>query len=368
MGGSYGPKPKTIPSWQREDTAPLVSPEDKTSRIPDKNAASNPREPLLEQATKFLENEDIRNTSIERKSSFLELKGLTEDEIADLVHEEQEEIEHAPEAEVMEDYGIDKEEVSQTQSARRLRDVSAPESPSTLSDEAPSSRKDVPPIITYPEFLIHSQKPPPLITARRLFTALYVATGAAATVYGTSKYIVEPMVESLTTARHSLFETATSNLDTLNSKLESAVSKIPQLSTQPGDDISDVVSNTSDAARFYNRSAATQTSPRLSRSTSSTSMEDLEAASACQTQENTVTEIFKGLKDIQPTDAKSPINTSIRDLRQYLDELPRMNTSQNGKLWEKSKPDEYAKLKAEIRGVKGVLLSARNFPSSAVVR
>lgn len=368
MGDSEGPKPKAIPSWQLNDAATSGPSQESTSPPPDKMATPNPREPLLKQATKFLEDEDIRNAPIERKRSFLESKGLTEHDISDLLQEGQEEVDHGPEAEVMEDYGIDREEISHLQSTKRITNVTNQDKPSTLLEDPPRPTKDVPPIITYPEFLIHSKKPPPLITARRLLSTLYLAFGAAASIYGASKYVVEPMIESLTAARHSLSETASGNLDTLNAKLESAVSKIPEGSRKPDDHGSDVDSISSDPARFFNRSTATQTSPHLSRSASSTSSEDVHLASPSQLQENSVMEIHKKLADIQPVDATSLVKTSISDLRKYLDGLPRVDSIQNGKLWEKPRSDEYTKLKAEIRGVKGVLLSARNFPSSAAVR
>lgn len=375
MGDPEGPKPKSIPSWQLNDAATTGPSQESISSSSHKDEAPNPREPLLKQAAKFLEDEDIQNAPIERKRSFLESKGLTEPEISDLLQEVQGEVEHGPESEVMEDYGIDREDISHLQSMGRTLNPTGQESPSSLPEGSPQPsqdsrrpKKDVPPIITYPEFLIHSKKPPPLITARSLLTTLYVASGVAATIYGTSKYIVEPMIESLTAARHSLSESASSHLETLNSKLESAVSKIPAGSHPPDEDGSDVESIDSDPARFFNRSTATQTSPHLSRSMSSASSVDVQPASPNQLQEDIVMEIYKKLADIQPMDATSLVKPSISDLRKYLDSLPHVNATLNGKLWEKPKPDEYTKLKAEIRGVKGVLLSARNFPSSAAVR
>lgn len=374
MGNPEGPKPKAIPSWRLNDTATSGPSQESISESSGKTATPNPREPLLKQATKFLENEDIQESPIERKRIFLESKGLTEHEILDLLQEGQEEVEHGPEAEVMEDYGIDREEISHLQSTKTTSNAAGQEPPSTLREDSPQPStdllrptRDVPPIITYPEFLIHSKKAAPLITARSLLTVLYVASGAAATIYGSSKYIVEPMIESLTAARHSLFETASGDLDTLNSKLESAVSKIPAGSHQPDEDGSDGESVNSDPARFFNRSTATQTSPHLSRSTSSISSEVVQLAPS-QLQENSVKEIYNRLTDIQSMDTASLVKISISDLRKYLDGLPRVDAIQNGKLWEKPKSDEYTKLKAEIRGVKGVLLSARNFPSSAAVR
>ena len=157
MGVSEGPKPKTIPSWQFKDAATLESSEENTLQSPDENTTSNPREYLLKQATKFLEDGDIRNAPIERKRFFLGSKGLSAEEISDLLHEEQDEMEHAPEAEVMEDYGIDKEELSQHQSAKRRPSAPDQESLSALPVDPAWKPKDEPPIITYPEFLIHSK-------------------------------------------------------------------------------------------------------------------------------------------------------------------------------------------------------------------
>jgi len=375
MDDHDGPKPKTAPSWQRNDSTTSDPLQDTTSPSSDNVATLETREALLKQATKFLEDEDIRNAPVERRTSFLKSKGLTEHEISHLLQEGQVDVEHIPEVEVMEDYGVDRGDDSPLQSTNKILNTTEPEPPATrlksspqTQEDLPQPKKEIPPIITYPEFLIHSRKPPPLITARRLLTTFYVATGAATTIYGTSKYVVEPMIESLTAVRHSLFETASGNLDTLNSKLESAVSKIPEGSHQPDDDGSDVESMSSDPARFYNRSTATQTSPHLSRSTSLTSSPGLQPVSPNQLQEDGITEIYNKLTGIQLMNTSSLLETSISDLRKYLDGLPHLDSTQSGKLWEKSKPDEYSKLKAEIRGVKGVLLSARNFPSSVAVR
>lgn len=367
MGDAEGPKAKTIPSWQMKDTTTSEDHPKTVDQPTDEKSAPDSRESLIHQASRFLEDEGIRDAPVERKRDFLGSKGLSEQEISNLLQEEQEEVEYAPEAEVMEDYGIDKEEVAQLQSARRASSTPKQSTSTTQSGDTLPPSKDVPPIITYPEFLIHSHKPPPLVTARRLLTTLYVSTGAAATVYGTSKHIVEPMIEALSVARHSLSETACTNLDILNSKLENAVSKLPETLSERSDAGSDVESVSSDPARFFNRSAATQTSPHLSRSTSASSVTS-QPILPIQSQENTINEIYKQLADFADSDATSSIKSSISDLQHYLEGLPQENSTQNRKMWEKPKSDEYTKLKAEIRGVKGVLLSAKNFPSSAAVR
>ena len=365
MSDSGGPKSKGIPSWQRQE--PLNLPEQPDNTPPQEQAEQQPPEPrasLIEKAAKFLEEDSTRDAPIERKKLFLESKGLTETEIDDLL-----EIQHTPEAAVMEDYGIERQEASQpTPGTTSLEPVTTSVPPERPPD-APS--KDTPPIITYPEFLLHAQKPVPLITANRLLTSLYIVSGTAATIYGTSKYIVEPMVESLTSARHFLFESAGANMIALNKKLESAVSKVPEIPPHSKEEDSDTDSISSDGARFFNRSAGTQTSPHLSRSNSSTSSDPDEALSPTQDHTSALLEIHSKLSDLLPTDGEpvNPLRDSISELRAYLEKLPYANSlNLGGKVGKKREMDAVANLKAEIRGVKGVLLSARNFPSGVAAR
>ena len=378
MSDSEGSKSKRIPSWQLEK--PPESPENTPPQISGERSGNDEaRQSLLKSAAKFLEDKDIRDAPVERKKSFLDSKGLTEDEIQSLLQNYDQE-QHTPEAEVMEDYGIEKEiQQLQASTPNRIREPAVPadqtietssSSPSASEKDETLSTKATPPIITYPEFLLHSQKPPPLITARRLMITLYVASGVAATVYGTSKYLVEPMIESLTSARHSLAETVARNLQNLNLQLENAVSKSPEALVnhheEPG---SDSESIDSDPSRFFNRSAGTQTSPQRSRSPSSTMSDSSTPSISSHSHESTLLAIQSKLSGLQSAETVNPVKDSISDLQRFLDDLPQSHAKQGtGKLWEKAKPDEYGKLKAEIRGVKGVLLSARNFPSSASVR
>lgn len=367
MSDSEGPKSKSIPSWQRQEpsTSPKQPDNNNTPpQEPPEHEPSEPRASLIENASKFLEDDSIRDAPIERKKSFLESKGLSESEIDDLLP-----IQHTPEAAVMEDYGIDRQETSQPTHPTAPQNPSASNPPQQSPPAAPS--KENPPIITYPEFLLHAQKPSPLITANRLLTSLYIASGAAATIYGTSKYVVEPMVSSLTSARHSLFQGAVADIDALNEKLESAVSKIPEIPLCSKEDESDIESLSSDGARFFNRSAGTQTSPRLSRSQSSTSTEPDEAFSSTQEHTSALLGIHSQLSDLLPTDGEltNPLDDSVGELRAYLEKLPHANSMYlGGKTGKKGETDAVANMKAEIRGVKGVLLSARNFPSGVAAR
>lgn len=235
-----------------------------------------------------------------------------------------------------------------------------------------TSSPDIPPIITYPEFLIHTQKLPPLITVNRLLSSLYLVTASAASIYGTSKYIVNPMVESLSAARHSLFETTNSNLRTLAEKLDQIVSLVPGTAA-PGKVLSqetDDSSTVSDPAEFFHRSAATQTTPRLSRSLSSISSQAPGPMPPTRDQLLRLQTLHAHLSDLLTSndaqmDSSQQVKGHVNDLQNYLDSLAYGSLmTPNGLPGDSWKEDEISKVKAEIRSVKGVLLSARNFPSS----
>lgn len=71
----------TPPLWQR-DTSPsdVLLTEDDSVKHPQSN-----RKPLVEQATKFLSEDGIRDAPADRKKSFLRSKGLNEREIDKLL-------------------------------------------------------------------------------------------------------------------------------------------------------------------------------------------------------------------------------------------------------------------------------------------
>ncbi len=237
--------------------------------------------------------------------------------------------------------------------------------------ESTSPHADTPPIITYPEFLLHAQKPPPLITAQRILNTFYVATGAAATVYGTSKFVINPMLDSLITARHSLFETASTNLKTLNEKLEKTVSSVPSTPIPASNDPSSIHDEDADteATEFFHRSTATQTSPSLSRSNSSVSSQAPQTPpSSTSTQSIKLQTLHSQLSSLMPSsEPDNTLETRLSDLQTYLGGMAYGGNLQNGKVGGEEM-DEVSKVKAEIRGVKGVLLSARNFPSGVGTR
>lgn len=348
MSESKNTKGKAIPSWQQTpaEESPVKTKDTTQLPLPQQLDA---RTPLIEKACKFLQDDEIRDASKERKMTFLESKDLTETEIAQLLDTDRAERPTAP---------------SNTTET-------PPQNPDSnvVSDSSPASRQDGPPIITYPEFLLHSQKPPPLITAQRLLTTLYIVSGAAATIYGTSKYIVEPMIESLSSARHSVFESASTNVSVLNEKLEGAVSTVPDIAKGIQDpDDSDIESVSSDPARHFSRTVATQTTPQLSRSASSSSLSSAPTPPApISHHAEHLSRLHQGLSDLKPSsDLDDPVRDSLQELQDYLQGLPWQASVNKGSKFDSG--DSIARVKADIKGVKGALLSARSFPAGSAGR
>ncbi|KAL8733779.1 MAG: hypothetical protein Q9181_003461, partial [Wetmoreana brouardii] len=352
------PKPKkaSVPDWQQEEAPALPETSDQDSESPEKHADPlPPRTALLQQASKFLNEDEIKDAPAERKVAFLQSKGLTEEETHRLLEQPSN----------VADVGVKGAELEHSEAAS----PQAPQREDSISHRtSPSSTKDIPPIITYPEFLIHSRKPPSLITASRLINTFYLFSGAAAAVYGTSKYIAQPMLESLTAARHSLLEAAQTNLDTLNDKLEKNISIIPrgvsELRRQEAeegeeDNGSEV---TEDMAALFCRTVGTQTSPSHSPSTSlsssiSSTARQPDATLTHQSSLHTLHTSLSALLPSKDTDRNNVIS-QLDDLKTYLDSL-----AYSSLYTQESKDNAVSKFKAEIRGVKGVLLNARNFPA-----
>ena len=240
-----------------------------------------------------------------------------------------------------------------------------------------------PPIITYPEFLVDAHKPPPLITPGRIVNTAYIAGALAFLTYGASKYLISPMTQSLTEARHDFSEHSQSKLDEFNDRLGKIVSRQPEpKKAQPEADVDDVDSITSDPTELYHRDMGTQTSPELSREASS------DSSNPVTVQKDTVTKHEERLKIINSHfnelisgagavgDANKDRQDSVNSLRHYLDNL--LYGSVGSSVWEmgangqtvpgveskKGENNAIEELKKEIRGVKGVLLSAKRFPSA----
>lgn len=390
------PKPSkaSIPSWQlahkseqpKADEAkanqpplemPTTAPIDATAGVKDEPN----EEPVLSgQAAKFLEDPMIKDASRERKAAFLQSKGVKQDDIERLLPRKSQ----SQASEMTED------------EPRVVHSSSSSESKTTQQPTAvgqQARRRDVPPIVTYPEFMLQSTKPPPLVTTQRLMYTAYLTGGLAATMYGLSKHIIEPMTETLTAARHEFLAHSASHVDDLNSRLEKAVSTLPsELKRNSKSLISDQDEEPpsptdSDPTELFHRDIGTQTSPTLSRRQSKTSLSSSEAnGDTTNHQESRLKSLKDHVSDLSSSSeahqvVASDLNQTVGDLSSYLTEMSYSSPyysygygaldgrgvgsfTNNGDNDAKKKEDAIDALKAEIRGVKGVLLSARNFPAS----
>lgn len=394
-------KPPSIPSWQQNwqsstkeqnstpDNEP--SPDQSTVQLP------APTEPsLLDQARASLEEDSIRDASRERKTEFLRDKGLQEHEIEKLLGSDQTSGHDLPELKTVHD--------TTQVSGTKEPSVSSSDPPSSSESQVPSpsiSKHDMPPIITYPEFLLKPQKPPPLVTFERLANAAYALAGVSALTWGASKYIVQPMLESLTEARLSLAETAKADLETLNTKLESTVSHVPYIPSlallhqeqQKARQEEDLESETSDPTELFHRDIATQTSPHASRSQSFSYMEDttgLAAQDPTTSQSSRLRSLHLTLSSLLSSQtthfSQDRLSTSVSDFQSALDKLESSynpfaidytssyssysgpgslsTTADKDKAKKQADNSEATKFKNEIRALKGAFLSSRNFPTA----
>ncbi|KAF2497823.1 hypothetical protein BU16DRAFT_525417 [Lophium mytilinum] len=368
------PAKPAIPSWQRA-TPPASSSspgaEDSTrdeTQTAAESQEDQPREEdttsedptLLEQALEFLEDPAIRDAPRDRKAAFLESKGVTKENIQKLLG------------------AADEPKTSPSV-------ATSGEQPWPKTSSAPKAQpRDIPPIVTYPEFLTQSTRPPPLITARRIATTAYVAGAVATAIYGISKYIVSPMTDTLSDARHDFASHAQSHVEEFNTRLGDIVSVDPATTSKllkPIDHSDDISEADSDPTELYHRDFGTQTTPSLSRrpSVSSNTNSDPEANTTVAIHETRLKSLTSHLRELEAThnndtSSADSLRASLTDLNTYLNEMTYQSYhSYSGGLYGGSnygmprgkdgKEDQVEALKAEIRGVKGVLLSARNFPA-----
>lgn len=248
--------------------------------------------------------------------------------------------------------------------------------PRPSQPQQPQQRPTAPPIITYPEFLVDAHKPPPLITPSRVINTIYFAGGISALLYGANKWLHTPMIESLSTSRHDLYTHSHSKLEEFNSRLSKIVSKLPAEPKHP-DEQDDIESISSDPTELYHRDMGTQTSdlPPIKKSTNTPSSSPLDHHT------NVLRILHSHLEEMAESsdkvgDAHTERLLTCNKFRHYLDGmvyntdgLPTWEAGADGAMSMKQgsvKQDGIEDLKKEIRGVKGVLLSARRFPTPGV--
>lgn len=360
---------RAIPAWQRSSTLPGTEepspvkdpPPDKPSTAGQEIDTSGTSSDTVERARKFLQDPSIKNAPKEKKMAFLQSKGLRKEDVESFLEESS--------------------------------GASASESPPATTASQQTQPRDVPPIITYPEFLVHANKPPPLVTTSFLFTTAYVASGLAASMWALSKYVVQPMQANLSECRHGFFTHTSTQLESLNSKLTSMVSTIPasrpttaqaRLGEHP-DDASES-SHNSDPTELFHHDVGTQTSPTLlSRRSSISSSLSSSSTDLTAQHEDRLHILSSHLKDLQSSskqaaEKEGDVSSQLTQLNSYLSEMKYSNSHMNSKYsvtWQSTggigsgvsneNQDEIDRVMKDIKAVKGVLLSTRNFPRAAAM-
>ena len=376
---------KGIPSWQRAQAQPpapvpteadveMEGEEPHTDTDADADAATGAPDtvhetapddqPLLDHASKFLDDPAVRDASREKKIEFLQSKGVDEDHAERLLASQP----PRPASTGLTD--LDE---------RAWPSASRPQSQS--QSQSQSQPRDVPPIVTYPEFLAQPTQQPPLITTSRLLNTAYIAGGLVATLYGLSKYLVAPMTQGLTDSRHDFAQHTQEQLDKLNDRLRDAASVDPaaKAKTAASDVADDVSDADSDPTELFHRDFGTQTTPTLSRrdSESSQGAHDNESlVKSHQSRLNILTSHLRELEATRSNDTASfnSLKTQLSDLQTYLSDMSYQNQYYPGSggfygstyglpKSKDGKDDQIEVLKNDIRAVKGVFLSARNFPA-----
>lgn len=196
-----------------------------------------------------------------------------------------------------------------------------------------------------------------------------------ATMYGLSKYIIAPMAQNMTESRHDFASYAQEQLEELNTRLKDAASVDPA-KLKASDIVDDISEADSDPTELYHRDYGTQTSPSLSRRPSlSSTTEENPIITGHENRLKILTSHLRELESTHSNDAASSgsLKTKLSDLNTYLNEMSHQNQfySGMGGLYggnyglpktKDGKDDQIEVLKSDIRAVKGVFLSARNFP------
>ncbi|PVH83879.1 hypothetical protein DL98DRAFT_652306 [Cadophora sp. DSE1049] len=354
MSDSDPEKKAGIPAWQTKAASESAKPEE-----PAPAQREESRDTVIAQARKFLEEDEVRDASTDKKIAFLESKGLGNEEIQELL-------------------GI----IRNTE-ASNTSETSAPAPTPTPTPTSPPPPQPAysppqyqtpsqPPIITYPEFLTTPPHPTPLITKPRLLTTLYAFSGLTALLYGTHNYLITPMLASLTEARLSFASTSKANLDKLTAQLEGLVSEVPANMRNKGiGEKDDESESDEDPTELFHRDIGIQTSPFVSRPSSPVDTSPLSThTSRLQTLKSSLEGLIKDSSSEGIETAE--LEGTMGILREYLDGLAFVQPSYSygvggyggggGGRSGKDEDDEIGKVKKEIRGVKGVLLSARSFP------
>ncbi|KAI1471968.1 peroxisomal membrane anchor protein conserved region-domain-containing protein [Daldinia caldariorum] len=405
------PKQK-IPSWQHAQyEATKEAPETSESQEDVTVAADKTDAVTLDQVRKFLKDDTVRNSSVEKKREFLKGKGLDDAQIQQLLDEIDEQDAAQSTSSLsspintptssMSSLNDDNEQTSEKEVVEESTDryieraVQPTSSSAANNNNNNNNNSNVAPIITYPEFLTAPPKPEPLITPSRLGNILAVTGGIWTLLYGVSRFGVNPMVNALNDSRADYFAHVGSRLSRLVEKLEDTVSEVPYhnnngkplLSSrlrgndgkergEEGDD--DDESTFSDPTEMFHRDVGTQTSPVMQTAEFGSSTSSL-ADRPIDAQARRLTALRASLREmsdmhVRHAEGAADLNALLREVRDEVDKLgvpPMLDFSavyggfgygRNSGSGEVN--DEVKKTKDAIRSVKGMFLSSRSFPTT----
>ncbi|KAI1649468.1 peroxisomal membrane anchor protein conserved region-domain-containing protein [Daldinia loculata] len=361
------PKLSKIPAWQHAQyEKEKDAPENSNSQDVDTT------EVTLDQARKFLKDETVQNSSIDKKREFLKGKGLDDTQIKQLLDE----VEQDAQASNPPTTNESNDEANGKQAAaEESRDAEK------IIQAASSSTSNLAPIITYPEFLTTAPKPEPLITPSRLANILTVSGSIWALLYGTARFAINPMIGSLNDARTDYYAHVSEKLGQLVEKLEDTASEVPYHNGKPlksrldEGSYADDESTFSDPTELFHRDIGTQTSPVMMNQEFGSSTNSL-ADKPIDSQARRLTALRASLREISDmhvrhAEGAADLNSLLREVRDEVDKIglpPMMDFSSiHGGLGygRSTEPtDEVKKTKDAIRSIKGMFLSSRSFPTT----
>lgn len=207
------------------------------------------------------------------------------------------------------------------------------------------------------------------MTVNGFLNTLYGFGGLSALVYGTSKLVLEPMVQSLTDARVELHETAKTDLTKLIEKLEAVVSEVPApAKKEVAERDDDENSSYDDPTELFHRDIGVQTSFP---STPAEPAALPATETAGQKQARQLAKLVASAKEVHEgmaghTEAFEEVKAEMEALGRDVYQLTYSHLNLESAMYgNRSEPDdEIKKVKENIRRVKGVLLTTRSFPGS----
>ncbi|KAG6067250.1 hypothetical protein E4U32_004258 [Claviceps aff. humidiphila group G2b] len=332
----------------------------------------------IEVARRFLQEAHVKASSRAKKTEFLQSKGIRDSDIEKLLEQE---AEHSTDAASTQQG--EKTPGSDTTQPSASADQQHPQE--QLQKQA-SVVHDRPPIVTYPEFLIQPDRPPPLVTKDGILSTIYGFAGLSTLLYGTSKFLIAPMVETTTDARSQLYRTTGQKLDSLVAQLEKTVSVIPSTATtRPSSSrhggASEGSSDDEDPTEMFHRDIGTQTSSVLEKTAPAAAAAEGRSlsspvGSAIDGQADRLTGLTKSLAVLRDqlraqSEGFQDVKTVLGVFRDSLDGMTYGNGTFvggydiYGSTKKKEPEDEIRKVRDNIRRLKGLLLSTRTFPVSA---